>query len=78
VKLLYKNPNPDTGVRTYELIEDAIILEFANRKFRYVYNAENPGRIHVDAMKKLARQGRGLSTYVNQHVRENYAKKLPL
>ena len=28
-------------------------------------------------MTRLARQGKGLSTYINQHVREHYAAKLP-
>ncbi len=29
-------------------------------------------------MIRLARRGKGLTTYVNQHVRENYATKVPL
>jgi hypothetical protein len=30
----------------------------------------------VDAMKRLAKAGKGLATYVNQHVKDNYARKL--
>ena len=29
-------------------------------------------------MKELAQAGRGLTTYVNRHVRDNYAAKLPV
>jgi hypothetical protein len=47
-------------------------------KFRYSYDATKPGTKHVDAMKRLALAGEGLTTYVNQHVRENYAAKLPI
>lgn len=41
-------------------------------------NSQHPGKEHVRNMIHLAQQGSGLSTYVNQHVRENYALKLPL
>ena len=78
MKTPYKNRNPNAGVSSYEIIDDAIILEFADAKFRYVYNAVKPGAAHIDAMKRLALSGNGLTTYVNQHVRENYAAKLPL
>jgi hypothetical protein len=78
MKVPYKSRNPNAGVLNYEIVDDAIILEFSNHKFRYLYNAMAPGETHVDAMKRLALQGKGLTTYVNQNVRENYAAKLPL
>lgn len=82
MKLPYKSRNPSAGVLNHELIDDhlgeAIILEFADRKRRYLYNADRPGPQHVAAMRRLALAGDGLTTYVNQHVRENYAAKLPL
>ncbi|MEW6468382.1 MAG: hypothetical protein AB1458_05620 [Bacteroidota bacterium] len=34
------------------------------------------GKKHVGAMKRLALAGRGLSAYISQYVRENYAEKL--
>ena len=78
MKVDYKSENPDAGVRNFEILPDAIILEFADRKWRYLYNAERPGLEHVNNMKRLALAGDGLTTYVNQHVRENYAARLPL
>ena len=78
MKLPYKSRNPNSGVVNYEVAGSAIILEFKDAKYRYVYDATIPGPEHVAAMIKLAAAGKGLSTYVNQHVRENYAKKLPL
>jgi hypothetical protein len=74
----YKSRNPDAGVVNFEILPDAILLEFADRKWRYLYNAEKPGLLHVNEMKRLALAGDGLTTYVNQHVRDNYAAKLPL
>jgi hypothetical protein len=78
MKLPYQRNNPRAGVRSYEILDDAIILEFADHKTRYLYNAHAPGHIHVEAMKRLANEGKGLTTYVNQHVREKYASKQPL
>jgi hypothetical protein len=76
MKIPYKSKSPNTGVSSYELLDDAILLEFTDHKFQYLYNAEKPGSKHVAIMRKLAEQGKGLSTYINQHVRENYARKL--
>ncbi len=78
MKVPYQRSNPNAGVLNYEIAEEAIILEFADRKFRYVYNAARPGATHVKAMQRLALAGKGLTTYVNQHVRENYAAKIRL
>src|ERR1700692_4237889 len=63
-KIPYKAGNPNAGVLNYEVAGRAIILEFADHRFRYVYNELSPGRSHVDAMIRLARHGKGLSTYV--------------
>ena len=30
---------------------------------------------HIAKMKELAEKGRGLNTYINQHVRKNYETK---
>lgn len=74
----YKNLEGDSGIRTYEILADSILIEFATGKYRYLYNATRPGPEHVAAMQKLATKGRGLATYINQHVRDAYAAKIPL
>ena len=78
MKTPYKNRNPAAGVSSYEIVDDAIILDFADAKFRYVYTTVKPGAEHVATMKRLALSGKGLTTYVNKHVRENYAAKLSM
>ena len=78
MKSTYQKHNPKAGVLNYELLDGAIILEFADCKSRYLYNAKAPGPEHVAAMKRLATAGKGLTTYINQHVREHYATKVPL
>jgi hypothetical protein len=77
MKIPYKSQNPNAGVVNYEIADGAMILEFTGGKFRYVYDRTSPGALHLEAMMRLAIQGNGLTTYVNQHVRKNYAGRLP-
>jgi hypothetical protein len=65
----------DSGVVAFEIRADAIVLRFKDGGV-YLYDGRKPGMRHVGKMKQLARAGRGLATYVNQHVRENYAARL--
>jgi hypothetical protein len=74
----YANSAGDSGISNYEITGSAIILEFVDAKYRYVYDDIKPGPEHVKAMKALAKQGRGLATYINQHVGSSYARKVPL
>ena len=71
----YENRSGRGGITGYEILPDGIILEF-NYKEEYLYDYAKPGREHVEQMKILAERGEGLTTYVNQHVRDNYRKKL--
>lgn len=71
----YENRQGNSGVRRYEIRPHAIVLEFAGGEL-YLYDESKPGRAQVEQMKKLARAGSGLSTYVSRFVRENYARKL--
>jgi hypothetical protein len=65
----------NAGVRAFEAHDDRIIVEF-NDGSRYLYDSVQPGNRHVKAMIRLARSGSGLTTYINQHVRDNYAGRL--
>jgi len=64
-----------SGVRAYEPLPDGIILQFQDYR-KYLYDNDKPGKQHVEEMKRLAKAGSGLTTYVNQHVRDNYKRKL--
>lgn len=67
----------DTGVRAYVTGDSWMAIEFVDGR-RYLYDAMRPGLGHVRNMIRLARQGVGLTTYINQHVRDNYATRLDL
>jgi hypothetical protein len=71
----YRNASGDSGVIAYSVGEDYITVRFRD-KSEYVYNYEITGKYRVDEMKRLAIGGKGLATYINQHVRELYATKL--
>ncbi|HVS91774.1 MAG TPA: hypothetical protein VHE59_07065 [Mucilaginibacter sp.] len=64
-----------TGVAAYLFAGDSIILKFRSRDEFYLYTDKMPGAEHVKTMKKLAKKGSGLTTYINQNVRERYFKR---
>ena len=54
------------GVTGYQIGDDYIILMFKHR-YKYKYSYRSCGQEHVENMKDLARQQKGLTTYKNQH-----------
>ena len=67
----------ETGVRAFALLPDAIALQFSDGRV-YLYTQDVPGERHVRAMRERAVAGRGLSTYVSQHVQQRYAGRLEI
>ena len=67
----YTNLSGDSGVTAYEIGADYIVVQFrTGTPYRYSY--AGAGQHHVERMKKLAVAGRGLSTYISQHVHDRY------
>lgn len=71
----YKNLQRNSGVLAFELGDDFIKVEFENHGV-YLYTAESAGREKIEAMKKRALAGKGLSTFISQHVKNQYASKI--
>ena len=71
----YRNRKGRAGISFYQSSEKSITLRFIDGS-TYLYTHRKPGRSHVEAMKRLALEGKGLTTYVNQHVRDHYARRL--
>lgn len=71
----YQNRGRNSGVTAYEIGDDYIKVEFAEGPL-YLYTYNIPGVRKVEQMKKLALQGRGLSTFISQNVRDQYASRL--
>jgi hypothetical protein len=75
----YRNTSGESGVVAYEIGKDSdtdsITIQFTGGD-RYLYTARSAGAENIARMQELAREGRGLSTFVSQHIRSRYAKKL--
>jgi hypothetical protein len=71
----YKDLSGNSGVLAYEPRHRFIRIWFVGGD-GYEYDETKPGKRDVDAMKRLAQAGRGLATYINRHVRNNFAQKL--
>jgi hypothetical protein len=71
----YKDIHGDSGVAAYEIGPGSIKVQFAYGG-TYLYNSSAPGAALVAEMQRLAQTGGGLNTYINKHVRRNYAAKL--
>ena len=71
----YRDLSGRSGIEAYEILDDGILIAFKGGG-TYRYDVRNPGRLAVAVMKRLAVEGRGLSTYITRHVRDDYAEKL--
>ncbi len=65
----------DSGVAAYESGPDWIVIAF-HRGGTYRYDDRHPGAEHVLEMQRLADAGDGLNTYINRHVRDDYAARI--
>jgi len=71
----YRNTKGDSGVLAFEAGDDYIKVKFIGGDV-YLYTDAVTGRRHVERMKKLAAEGKGLSTYISRNVKNGYAAKL--
>jgi hypothetical protein len=71
----YQSAEKNTGVIAYEIVPDGISIKFRDGSV-YLYTIQSTGKTHITEMQRLAKKGEGLTTYINQHVRENYQEKL--
>jgi len=72
---VYKNLGGSSGVSSYEIGDDNIIVEFSDGA-RYLYNYISPGRMDVEKMKALAVSGRGLNSFISRVIRKRFADRL--
>ena len=68
---MYKDLGRDSGVHSFKVEADSIRVKFKDGK-GYIYSYGATGRMHVEQMKLLAYQGRGLNSYINKNVRKAY------
>jgi hypothetical protein len=71
----YKNKNHNSGIIAYEVGRGFIKLTFRSGDV-YLYDHKKPGKSKVEKMKLLAASGKGLATYLNKYIRDNFSQKL--
>lgn len=69
----YKNLGGNSGVESYQIQTDRIIVTFTTGAV-YTYSNDSCGADNVEIMKGLARQGQGLNSYImlNDEVYSGY------
>lgn len=71
----YANLSGKSGIVAYRIGQNSITVEFTGG-IRYLYTIESAGAENIARMHALATAGRGLSTFISQHVHDRYARKL--
>jgi hypothetical protein len=71
----YGNQSRVSGVVAYDIDAGQIVVQFRTGE-RYLYTEDSAGAANIARMQALARAGRGLSTFISQHVHDRYARKL--
>ena len=69
----YKNLNNDSEVEAYDIDEDYVLIKFKNN-VRYLYNEHHTGKENLEILKKLAKEGKGLNHFINEHLAKKHAK----
>ncbi len=74
----YGNRSGISGVVAYEIGEDFVRAQFDGGE-TYRYSKKGVGARHLAELKRLAKLGEGLTTYISQHpeVRHGYDRDDP-
>jgi len=65
----YRNSSGSSGVSAYEIGSDYILVKFSGTARTYRYSYRKAGQNHVENLKRLAKSGSGLNSYINIHVK---------
>lgn len=71
----YANHGGQSGVIAYEIEKGAITVAFIGGA-RYMYTIASAGAANIERMHELAKEGRGLATFISRNVHDRYARKL--
>jgi len=70
----YLNVSGVSPVTMFECGMGDITICF-NSGWKYLYTNRSAGSLNIQQMQELARNGRGLATYITQVVKDGYAEK---
>jgi hypothetical protein len=69
---LYQNLNDTSGVHSFEIGSNYILVKFSGSARVYKYSYLKAGREHVEQMKLLAQSGQGLNGYIDRNTKYLY------
>lgn len=74
----YANKGRNSGIESYETGDNYILIKFYKKqnsktqKPYYLYDYETTGKAHVENMKTLAKNGKGLNSYIMKNLNNIY------
>ncbi len=71
----YKNVSGKSTVTMFELAKDVVTVRFASQEV-YRYSNQSAGSENIGRMKVLALSGKGLGTFIENNVKEKFARKV--
>ena len=71
----YANNGGGSNVVAYEIEQSSIKVQFGDGSI-YLYTSQSAGTGNLENMKKLAKAGQGLNSFISRVVRKDYASKL--
>jgi len=69
---VYKNRSRKSSVYAFVIGDDFIAVQFSTNGKVYRYSYRKAGRDNVETMKRLARLGMGLNTYIKNSANNSY------
>jgi hypothetical protein len=69
---VYKNRSRKSSVYAFVIGDDFIAVQFRTNGDVYRYSYAKAGRQNVETMKRLARLGLGLNTFIKRSVNNNF------
>ena len=70
----YADVDGASGVAAFEIGGSYILVEFKDGSV-YEYTTLSAGRVNIDYMARLAREGNGLNSFINTNVKKRYSRK---
>lgn len=71
----YKNVSGKSTVTMFELAKDVVTIRFTSQEV-YRYSNQSAGSENISKMKLLALAGKGLGTFIENNVKEKFARKV--
>lgn len=70
----YRDHQGDSGILSYEIGANFIKVRFRDGMV-YMYDYLSAGAGNIEEMKRLAKAGEGLNSFINEHVGKAYSRR---